>query len=137
MQMMIDDGCMALQETEAGDALLDAINESQPRPLQDQVTLFLPTSAALSEAAEAFGVDPDISVDRLVDVRSPAAPLRDISQVALPRGTALMPCSNTLLQPFTAHNPRAAVGDPLMSTPLFMRQVMYAPLVHCAMHCRS
>ena len=63
---------MALQETEAGDAFLDAINESELRPLAEQVTIFVPTNDAVTEAAAAFREDLATPVDRLVDVRSPA-----------------------------------------------------------------
>ena len=87
-----------LQETEAGDAFLDAINESELRPLADQVTIFVPSNDAFNEASAAFGETLATSVDRLVDVRSPTGLY--MSPAALPRGQIHGPrcivCSNSL-----------------------------------------
>ena len=46
--------CAALQGTDAGAVILGALNETRQLPLEEQVTLFVPTNAAFSVARDDF-----------------------------------------------------------------------------------
>ena len=50
--------------------LLDALDEARPLPLDEQITFFVPTNAALAMAANEFDMyEGVIPADSLVDVR--------------------------------------------------------------------